>query len=105
MSDTTHGNRLSAEEEAILRQVATRASGQAWGIAVGALCGLGLCVATVILVLRGGPNPGPHLGLLGAYFPGFEVTWTGSLPGLLYGALTGYLVGRTVAGLYNRLLT
>jgi len=99
------GDGLSAEERALLQQVTARASGQAWGIAVGALCGLGLCAATVVLVIRGGPNPGPHLGLLGAYFPGFQVTWTGSLLGLLYGALTGYLVGRVVAGLYNRLLS
>jgi hypothetical protein len=95
---------LTRDEERLVRTALTRANGQAWGIAFGALCGLTLFAATVVLVIRGGPNPGPHLGLLGVYFPGYHVTWAGSIVGLGYASVTGYLIGRTVAAIYNRLL-
>ena len=65
--------------------------------------GFGLFAATLWLVIKGGPNVGQNLGLLRAYFPGYSVTWTGSLVGLLYGALTGAVLGWCVASLYNAL--
>ena len=38
-----------------------------------AFCGgLGLFLATVWLLVRGGPNVGEHLGLLANYFPGYS---------------------------------
>lgn len=60
-----------------------------------------LFVATLWLVIKGGPNVGQHLGLLRAYYPGYSVTWTGSLLGLVYGGLTGFALGGCVAWLYN----
>ena len=95
---------LTSLEEQLLRKVVARASGQGWGIALGTLCGLGLFVATMVLVLRGGPNPGPHLGLLAVYFPGYSVTGIGAVVGFAYAFVSGYVVGRIVAGIYNRLL-
>lgn len=95
--------RLTRDEERLLRQALTRASVNGWGIAFGTLCGVGLFLATVVLVIKGGPNPGPHLGLLGAYFPGYRVTYAGSFIGAAYASVAGYLIGRTVAALYNRL--
>ena len=65
--------------------------------------GCGLFVATLWLVIKGGPNVGQNLGLLRAYYPGYSVTWTGSLVGLVYGALTGAVLGWCVAALYNKL--
>lgn len=95
---------LTSREEEILQRVLVRASAQGWGLALGSLCGLGLFLATIILVVQGGPNPGPHLGLLGVYFPGYRVTFGGSLIGFVYAFIVGYVVGRTVAVIYNRLL-
>ena len=55
------------------------------------------------LVVKGGPNVGQNLGLLRAYYPGYTVTWFGSLVGFFYGALTGAVLGWCVAWLYNLL--
>ncbi len=69
-----------------------------------AFCGgLGLFLATVWLLVRGGPNVGEHLGLLANYFPGYRVSWAGSLLGLVYGALVGAVAGYSLAWIYNRL--
>ena len=96
---------LTVEEERALRRTILRASEQGWGIAIGLLFGLGLFLATVVLVLKGGPNPGPRLGLVRIYFPGYTVTWIGSVIGFIYAFVVGYGVGRTVATIYNRLIT
>jgi hypothetical protein len=97
-------DRLTPQEVRALRQTVLRASEQGWGIAIGLLFGFGLFLATVALVVKGGPNPGPHLGLLGIYFPGYDVTWVGSFVGFVYAFVLGYAVGRTVATIYNRLI-
>jgi len=69
---------------------------------VGALIGgIGLFVMTAWLLVRGGPQVGTHLQLLGQYFVGYSVTWAGSLVGVFYGALTGGLVGWAVGTIYN----
>jgi hypothetical protein len=96
--------RLTRQEERALRYALARASEQGWGIAIGLLFGLGLLLATVVLVAKGGPNPGTHLDLLGVYFPGYQVTWVGAWIGFVYGFVVGYAMGRTIATIYNRLL-
>ena len=70
-------------------------------IVTGMVGGVALFAATLWLVIKGGPNVGQHLGLLSAYYPGYSVTWAGSLVGLGYGALTGAVLGGGVAWLYN----
>jgi len=97
-------DRLTPEEEQAVRRIVLRASEQGWGIAVGFLLGAGLFLATAALLIKGGPNPGPHLSLLRIYFPGYSVTWIGSAVGFVYGFVLGYAIGRTVATIYNRLI-
>jgi hypothetical protein len=97
-------NQLTIDEEQALRRTILRAGEQGWGIAIGLLLGVGLFLATVILVIKGGPNPGPHLGLVRIYFPGYSVTWLGSVIGFVYAFVVGYAIGRTVATIYNRLI-
>ncbi len=70
---------------------------------MGLLLGGGILLATVILVIKGGPDVGQHLGLLRAYFPGYRVTWPGSLVGFVYGFVVGYGAGRLVGAVYNRM--
>jgi hypothetical protein len=70
-------------------------------IVSGMIGGFALFAATLWLVIKGGPNVGQNLGLLRAYYPGYSVTWTGSLVGFVYGALTGAAIGWCVAWLYN----
>jgi hypothetical protein len=72
-------------------------------IVTGMVGGFALFAATLWLVIKGGPTVGQHLGLLRAYYPGYEVTWMGSLIGFAYGAVTGAALGWCVAWLYNSL--
>jgi hypothetical protein len=76
---------------------------QGWGIALGSVLGVGLFVATNILVLRGGENVGAHLSLLRVYFPGYSVTVLGSFVGFVYAFVLGYAGGRLVVTIYNYL--
>lgn len=87
-----------------LRLAVARLNERAWGISVGLLLGLGLFLATNILVLKGGPNPGPHLSLLKVYFPGYRVTFLGSLIGFVYAFVIGYALGRLIGSVYNMLV-
>jgi hypothetical protein len=80
-----------------------RLHARAWGIATGLVFGLGLFVATNVLVLKGGDVVGPHLSLLGAYLPGYSVTFAGSLIGFVYLFVIGYAFGRLIGEVYNRI--
>ena len=96
--------RLTREERQILRRQIVHIHEQGWGIAVGLVLGLGLLIATNTLVVKGGTNIGPHLGLLALYLPGYSVTLVGSLIGFVYAFVIGYGCGRGVATIYNRLI-
>ena len=80
-----------------------RLNGRAWGIALGLLLGGGLFLATIVLVIKGGPDVGQHLSLLSVFFPGYRVTVLGSLIGFVYAFVLGYALGRLVGTVYNRL--
>ena len=95
---------LSEKEREVVRRAFRKTSEQGWGLALGFVSALGLFVATVWLVLRGGPVVGPHLGLLSVYLPGYSVTWTGAFIGAAYMFFLGYGAGRVVATIYNRLV-
>ncbi len=71
------------------------------GIVTGLLCGVGLFLATNWLVVKGGVNVGMHLSLLNQYFPGYRVTFGGSLIGFAYAFLSGFAGGYFVACVYN----
>ncbi len=73
----------------------------ALGVSAGAVSGALLFLMSVILVAKGGPVVGPTLSLLGQYLPGYEVSSLGSVLGLAYGALGGYVLGWTFAHARN----
>lgn len=73
-------------------------------ITMGLVGGAILWLATVVLVLRGGANVGMHLGLLGVFLPGYEVTWGGAWVGLLWGFVAGAATGALVYLIYARRL-
>lgn len=78
-----------------------RLSGNSWGLSIGALFGLGLFLATSILVLKGGEEPGKHLIVLAQYFPGYAISFGGALLGALYSFVVGYAVGWVLSLVYN----
>jgi len=87
--------------EGALTQVFLKLDRVAMGLSVGMASGALLFLATLALVLKGGPIVGPTLGLLGQYFPGYTVTGPGSVLGLLYGFVSGFVVGWAFAFLRN----
>lgn len=97
MSRTNH-------EARTLRTALARLNARAWGIAMGLLFGGGLLIATLVLVIQGGPNVGQHLGLLRVYLPGYSVSVGGGFIGFIYGFVIGYAVGRIIGSVYNRLV-
>ena len=71
------------------------------GLGFGIVFGLGIFVATNWLILKGGPHVGAHLSLLRQYFPGYSVTFAGSLVGLAEGFIVGLIVGFLIVWIYN----
>jgi hypothetical protein len=87
-------------EEIVLKKL-IRLNSIIHGVVFGIVTGLIIIVATNWLVIKGGPVVGPHLGLLGQFFYGYNVSFFGSLIGFFYGFLTGFLIGYLTAFLYN----
>jgi len=87
-----------------LQHAIRRLNARAWGMSVGLVCGIGLLVATNVLIIKGGPNVGQHLRLLSNYFPGYRVTFAGSLIGFVYAFVIGYGLGRLIATVYDRIV-
>jgi hypothetical protein len=73
------------------------------GIVIGFLSGVGLFLATNFLVLKGGLHVGAHLGLLANFFPGYRVTFFGSIIGFCYAFVTGFLIGVVLGAVYNKI--
>ena len=94
---------LEARERELVRAAIVRLRARVMALVFGWVGGCGLFAATAWLLLRGGPNVGQHLSLLRSYFPGYSVTWPGTLLGFCYGALVGALLGWTIASVYNRI--
>ena len=76
----------------------------AFGLAVAIACGALLGLASLWLVLQGGGAGSPNLQLLSQYFPGYRVSVQGSLIGLAYALITGFIVGWSFAFLRNAAL-
>ncbi len=91
-------------EQESLNDALLRLNARAWGIAFGLLSGGGLFIATNVLLLRGGPDPGKHLALLAAFFPGYRISFVGSIVGFIYLFVIGYGVGRLIGSTYNLLV-
>jgi hypothetical protein len=69
------------------------------------ISGFGLFFMTVWLLIRSGKRVGLHLQLLGNYFPGYSVTWLGSVVGFFYAAVVGGLVGWSIGTIYNKVVS
>ena len=92
---------IEKSEDTVIEVAFAKIDPLALGIAVGVVSGLGIFMASAILLLKSGPVVGPMLSLLGNYLIGFEVTWVGAVIGLLEGGMLGFAVGALAAGLRN----
>lgn len=92
---------MEAEEEQVEKAVMLLNS-KLLGIVLGFLAGVGLFLITNFLVLKGGPHVGLHLGLLSNFFPGYRVTFLGSLIGFFYAFAVGFLSGMVLGAVYNK---
>lgn len=89
-------------EEIVLRRL-MRLNAIVYGLVFGIIFGSIIFVATIWLVIKGGPVVGPNLSLLNQFFIGYEVTFFGSLIGFVYGFATGFLIGFIIAVIYNKI--
>ncbi len=48
-------------------------------------------------------DPGRHLRLIRVFFPGYSVSFIGSIIGFVYAFVLGYGLGRLIGSVYNRL--
>ena len=88
--------------ERLVRARILRLNAMLHGVVIGLAAGAALFIATNWLVLKGGPVVGPHLALLGQYFPGYRVTLLGSVIGFGYAFVAGFFLAYAIATLYNR---
>ena len=90
--------------EQFLERAVLRLNANILGVVLGIIAGLGIFVATNFLILKGGAVVGPHLALLGNFFPFYRVTFLGSIIGFGYGLLAGYVAGWIIGTVYNQVV-
>ena len=72
---------------------------KAFAGAAGALWGFLLFAVTLLEAVRG---RGRTLGVLNAVYPGYTVSYPGCVIGLLYGVVSGIVLGAAFCWLYTR---
>lgn len=90
-------------EEVLIQKAVVLLNAKLLGIVLGLFMGTGLFLATNFLVLKGGQNVGAHLSLLAVFFPGYRVTFLGSIIGFCYAFALGFIGGVTLGAVYNKL--
>jgi hypothetical protein len=103
-SNSKNAVTLDSIDHLIVRSLA-RLDGIALGISLGTVFGAVICLATVVLIFKGGDVIGPNLSLLSQYFIGYEVSYSGSLIGLFYGFVFGFGLGWLIAFLRNIIIS
>jgi len=92
------------ELEKIIQTRLLRLNATIHGVVFGLGLGAVIFIATLWLVIKGGPVVGPNLSLLSQFFPGYRVTLLGSFVGLAYGFVSGFIAGFFIASVYNWIL-
>jgi hypothetical protein len=77
---------------------------RALGLSLGIICGLWLSLLTIASSYLGVKAAWPGLALLSQYFPGFRVSYSGSLTGFVYASLCGFVAGYLFAWVRNYLV-
>jgi hypothetical protein len=89
--------RLEPEKEAALERLFAGAFARmdklGLATALGTVSGLLIFIATIWLIIKGGPVVGPRMQLLGQYFFGYTVTVKGAFVGMAHAFSWGFLFG------------
>ena len=75
---------------------------KAFAITCSLLWGVGLCLATLWILMMEGPSTNPTF--IGRIYLGYSLTATGAFIGLAWGLVDGAVGGAIFAWLYNRLV-
>ena len=102
MTDT---DEIQQEATEIVSRAVARIQTSVLTVVFALLSGLTLFLMTAWLLIKDGPHVGMHLQLLGNYFPGYSVTWMGSVIGFVYAAIVGGLVGWLIGSVYNAVVS
>ena len=73
----------------------------AFGAAWGSVLGISLFILVLIVLRNQWAEVGIKIYLLSQFFPGFSISYGGSILGLIYGFIVGYLFGWLIAFLKN----
>ncbi|HEY7783619.1 MAG TPA: hypothetical protein VIB00_02785 [Pyrinomonadaceae bacterium] len=101
----TNSEELQKEATEIVSRAVARIQTSVLTVVFALISGLTLFLMTAWLVIKDGPRVGMHLQLLGNYFPGYSVTWLGSVIGFFYAAVVGGLVGWSIGTIYNTVVS
>ncbi len=97
--------RMRAEtERLLLLALFARMDTLAMSVAVAVLGGLGMALATAVLLIAGaepGMPVGPNLAALSTFLPGYSPSWAGAAVGAVYGAIGGLVAGFLLAIFWN----
>jgi hypothetical protein len=97
-------NEPSLNNQALISAFFAKMDVLAMAIAVGVLFAVGLFLATAALLLQDVPAGvlvGQHLNALQDYLPGYSVSWSGSIAGLLNGFVIGAIAGFFISLFWN----
>ena len=97
----TSRDRISPDLPQATKVALARIHARAWGIVTGLLLALTLAFATLVLVIRGGPDMGRHLSLLRVFLLGYSVAIQGAVVGFVSLFVIGYALGRLTGTRYN----
>lgn len=87
--------------EDLFEHAVLRISGHGLGLALGSLMALQLFLTTNWLVIRGTADESRHAVLLGNYFPGYSVSFIGSLIGAAEIFAVTYILSLVLSQIYN----
>jgi hypothetical protein len=91
----------SSQTDDRVETVLIRLNAHMLGGVLAVLFGVGLCLATWILLWQGGARTGQMLGLLSHLLPGFAVSPGGAIAGGIGAGLLGYAIGLGVGLAYG----
>lgn len=101
MKSATETIQEQIESERLMENVLRRINARVLGLTLGALAAAAIFFATNVLLLKGGEHPGEMLVRLCFYFPGYRMSFPGSLIGAFWAFVYGFAAGEIISRVYN----